>query len=77
MGRRGGGRMMMGMGMMRRADADGDRSITRAEFDAAVESHFATVDTDSDGAISATERQAARAAMRERMQERRAARQTG
>ena len=76
MGRGGRGRMMMGMGMMRRADADGDRSITRAEFDAAVESHFATIDTDGDGAISATERQA-RAAMRERMQERRAARQTG
>lgn len=68
---------MSGMGhmMLRRADADDDKSITRAEFDAAAASHFAQLDTDKSGTVSAAERQAAHEAMKARMQERRADRQ--
>lgn len=69
-GRRDGGMRMM-HGMLRQADADGDRAVTRAEFDAALASHFARIDTDGNGAIGEAERKAAHAAMRERMAERR------
>ncbi len=58
--------------MLRAADADGDGAITRAEFDAAIAAQFARVDADGNGAITAEERQASRAQMRERMQQRRA-----
>ena len=57
--RRGGGMMMLRM-----ADADGDKSITRAEFDAAQAAHFAKVDTNGDGTITAAERQTVHQAMR-------------
>lgn len=76
MGRGGrGGHAMTGM-MLRTADTDKDGAITRAEFDNALATHFARVDADGNGAITAEERQAAhtqmRAQMRERMQQRRA-----
>lgn len=72
-----GGKRGPGMMMLRAADTDGDQSITRAEFDAAAAKHFTRMDTDSSGGISAEERNAAHKAMRERMQERRGAKQPG
>jgi len=54
-----GGRVMHGM-----ADTDGDKAVTRAEYDAALKAHFAKADADGNGAISAAEHTAARAAMR-------------
>ena len=76
MGRGGRGGQAMGGMMLRMADADKDGAITRAEFDNAVAARFARVDADGNGAITAEERQAARAQMRtqmrERMQQRRA-----
>ncbi|MCL4674115.1 MAG: hypothetical protein KJZ64_14545, partial [Sphingomonadaceae bacterium] len=57
--------------LVRRADADGNRVVTRAEFDRAVASHFARMDTDGNGTVTATERQAARAAMKQMRGERR------
>lgn len=65
------GKRHMAMRMLRNADIDGDKSVTRAEFDAAVEVHFARVDTDGSGSITAEERKAAMAAMKEQMQQRR------
>ncbi|MFL0354968.1 calcium-binding protein [Erythrobacter sp. GH1-10] len=59
------------MRMLRQADADGDKTVTRAEFDAAIEARFAKVDSDGSGTITAEERKAAMATMKERMQERR------
>lgn len=61
-GKRGGRRG--GMMMLRMADADGDKSITRAEFDAAQAAHFARIDTNGDGTITAAEREAAHQKMR-------------
>ena len=58
-----GGMGMMG-GMGRMADANGDRALTRAEFEAAALKHFATADADNDGRITAAERDAAMAKMR-------------
>ncbi len=58
-------RHMLGM-----ADANGDKVVTRAEFDASVTAHFAKVDTDGSGAITAAERKAAHEAMMKRMKER-------
>jgi hypothetical protein len=60
----------MGAGMMRRADANGDRAITPDEFKAAALARFDRVDTNRDGTLTAEERQAARAAMRDRMRSR-------
>jgi hypothetical protein len=50
-GRRGGGVSMVAM-----ADANGDKSISNAEFRAAAEARFAKADTNNDGTISAEER---------------------
>lgn len=69
-GRMGGGMRMM-HGMLMRADADGDKSVTRAEFDAAAASHFAEVDTDNNGSITAEERKAARETMKAKWQAKR------
>lgn len=66
-----------GMMMLRAADTDGDKSITRAEFEAVAAKHFSRMDADGSGGVSAEERDAAHKAMRERMQERRDARQPG
>ncbi|TNE33139.1 MAG: hypothetical protein EP350_04790 [Alphaproteobacteria bacterium] len=70
-GKRGDHRSTMAMHMLKQADTDGDKAVTRAEFDAAVAKHFAEVDTDKSGTISPEERAAAHAAMKARMQERR------
>jgi hypothetical protein len=59
------------MRMLRQADSNGDKIVTRAEFDAAVEARFARADTDGSGVITAEEREAAKAAMKERRGERR------
>ncbi len=61
-------RMRM-MHMMQQADTDGDKAVSRAEFDAAVARHFAEVDTDNSGTITADERQAAHDAMKTRREE--------
>ena len=65
------------MAMLRRADTNGDNAVSKAEYDAAVEARFAKVDTDGSGTITAAEREAAREAMQERREQRRAARQQG
>jgi Ca2+-binding EF-hand superfamily protein len=70
-GKRGDHRGGMAMHMLKRADADGDKAVTRAEFDAAVAKHFAEVDTDKSGTITAEERAAAHEAMKARMKEHR------
>jgi len=54
---------MRHMGMM--ADADGDRAISRDEFQKRALEHFDRVDANHDGTISAAEREQAHAAMRE------------
>jgi len=76
-GRRGGDRMAMrghrggrggpGLaGLMRQnADADGDGSISQAEFTAAALTRFQRQDADGDGTVTAEERRAHREAMRE------------
>ena len=63
------GGMGGGMMMMRMADADRDGAVTRAEFTTAAATRFDRTDTNRDGQLTPAERQAARAAMRERMQE--------
>ena len=54
------------MQMLRRADANGDKIVTKDEFDAVVEARFARFDTDGSGTITAEERAAARAQRQER-----------
>ncbi len=66
-GRHGG--MMMG----RMADANKDGAITQAEFTAAATQRFDRMDGNKDGQVTKEERQAARAAMRQEWQNRRAA----
>lgn len=56
-----------GMKMLKMADANGDKTITKAEMTAAVDAHFAKADTNKDGLISSAEHDAMRSAMRERM----------
>lgn len=55
-GKMGGGRG--GFGGMKMADANGDKTITKAEFRAAAEARFAKADTNGDGTITAEERRA-------------------
>lgn len=63
------GGMGRGMMMMRMADANRDGAVTQAEFTAAATTRFDRTDSNRDGQITPAERQAARAAMRERMHE--------
>ncbi len=56
-----------GMKMLKMADANGDKTITKAEMTAAVDAHFAKADSNKDGQISSAEHDAMRSAMRERM----------
>ena len=58
--RRHGGRYVMKM--LRQADTNGDKAVTKAEFDTAVQARFAKVDTDNSGTITKEERKAAREA---------------
>ncbi|MBA2921155.1 hypothetical protein GON01_15790 [Sphingomonas sp. MAH-20] len=55
--------MMRHMGMM--ADMDGDRAISRDEFQKRAIEHFDRVDTNHDGTVTTAEREQAHAAMRE------------
>ncbi|WP_369026287.1 hypothetical protein [Qipengyuania sp. RANM35] len=61
--------------MLEMADANGDKAVTRAEFDTALAAHFAKVDTNRDGKISTEERDAAHKAMRAEWKAKREARQ--
>ena len=74
-GMRGGHGMRGGGMMMRMADTNGDGSITRAEFDAALEARFAKMDANGDGVVTQDERKAARDAMRAEWKAKREARQ--
>lgn len=61
-GRRMGGR---GHGMMaKKADTDGDGSVSQAEFTAAALAHFDRADADGNGTVTADERKAAHQKMR-------------
>jgi hypothetical protein len=51
-------------GMIKRADANGDEQVTKAELQTAALARFDKVDADSDGTISAEERKAVRAEWR-------------
>lgn len=62
-----------GMMMGRMADANKDGAITQAEFTAAATQRFDRMDGNKDGQVTKEERQAARAAMRQEWQNRRAA----
>lgn len=53
-----------GMGGWMKADADGDKAISQAEFQTAALARFDRTDANKDGQITAEERQAARQAMR-------------
>ncbi len=64
-GKRGGGMRMMA----KMADTNNDGVITRAEFDAGVKAHFAKMDANGDGTVTAEERKAAHEQMRERFKQ--------
>ena len=61
MGRRGGG--MRGM-MMARADADGDGTVSQAEFTSAALARFDSADANNDGTVTAEERREQRSERR-------------
>lgn len=48
--------------MMARADTNGDKSVSQAEYRAAIDARFGKVDANQDGSISIEERQATRKA---------------
>lgn len=76
MGKRGGHGMGMGGGMrggMMRLDTNKDGAITLAEFEAGALERFKRHDTNNDGQVTKAERDAARDAMKQRWQEKRAA----
>ena len=76
-GGRGGKRGDMAKAMMMRADKDGDKAISKAEFTAAALARFDAADANDDGTVTAEERKAKmgemRGKMRDQMKERRAA----
>ncbi len=65
----GAGHKMKMMMMLKMADANGDKTVTRDEFMAASAAHFAKVDTNNDGSISVQERKAARQGQFQMMRE--------
>lgn len=67
MGRGGPGMMMA---MLRGADTNHDMAVTRAEWMAAADAHFAKMDTNGDGTVTPDERKAAHEAMRAMMKDR-------
>lgn len=71
-GMRGAHRMGMRGGMMR-LDTNKDGAITLAEFEAGALERFKRQDTNNDGQVTKAEREAAREAMKQRWQDRRAA----
>lgn len=64
------------MGGWMRADTDGDKAISQAEFVAAALARFDRLDANKDGRVTAEERQAHRTAMRAKADEWRAKRGT-
>jgi EF hand len=52
--------------MMARADTNGDKAVSQAEFRAAAEARFTKADANNDGTISADERKAGRGKWRDR-----------
>ena len=62
------GHRMGGMMLMRTADSNRDGAVSKDEFAAAAATRFDAADSNRDGKLSPEERQAARGAMRERMQ---------
>ena len=71
-GRRGGA-----MRMLKRADTNNDKAVSRDEFNAMIEARFARVDTDGSGTISQSERDAAKAKFKRRSDPRGAGRGAG
>ena len=65
-----GGRRGAGGGMGRMLDSNGDGKVSQGEFVAGTLRRFDMMDTNHDGQLTKTERQAAIEAMRARMQER-------
>ncbi len=63
-GKRGGHGMRGGHGGWMKADADGDKAISQAEFQTAALARFDAVDANKDGRVTPDERQAQRAAWR-------------
>ena len=64
-GKRGGHHGMRGgHGMMMKADTNGDKAISQAEFQTAALARFDRADANKDGQVTAAERKAAREAMR-------------
>lgn len=72
-GKRGGHRAMRG-GMMMKADANGDKAISQAEFQTAALARFDAQDANKDGQVTAAERTAAREAKRAEWKAKRAQR---
>lgn len=61
---KGGGHHGTGGRMMGKADTDGDKAISEAEFQTAALAHFDATDANKDGQVTADERQAQRGAWR-------------
>ncbi|WP_079639813.1 EF-hand domain-containing protein [Sphingopyxis flava] len=73
-GKRGGHHGMRGhQGMMMKADTNGDKAISQAEFEAAALARFDRLDTNKDGQVTAEERRAQRAAWKAKRGQRAAA----
>jgi len=66
--------MRGGHGMMMKADTDGDKAISQAEFQTAALARFDALDANKDGQVTAEERKAAREAKRAEWQAKRAER---
>jgi len=64
--------MRGGHGMMMKADTDGDKAISQAEFQAAALTRFDALDANKDGQVTPEERKAAREAKRAEWQAKRA-----
>jgi hypothetical protein len=60
--------------MFEKLDADGDGTVTKAEFLSVHEEHFAKMDADGDGSITKEESEAAREEWRAKMKEKHAER---
>lgn len=73
-GMRGGHRGMRGGMMMGKADANGDKAISQAEFQTAALARFDAVDANKDGRVTAEERAAQREAWKAKAAEQRAKR---